>query len=99
HARAATFLWQFFDDFPFVDQASRANLLALVLTSIIRPAIAGCVPLALIDAPQAGTGKGLLAKVVALIATGQTAGMEILDQSDSEMRKKIQRSGRRLKPS
>src|SRR4030095_8722756 len=86
---AANYVWRFFQDFPFEDEASRANMLALILTSVIRPAIVGCVPLALIDAPQPGSGKGLLAKVVALIATGKTAGMATLVPTDEEMRKKI----------
>ena len=43
-------------DFPFVDDASRANSLALMLTPILRQAIPGPVPLALIDKPKRGTG-------------------------------------------
>jgi hypothetical protein len=57
--------------FPFVDSSSQANAIALLLTPIVRPAIAGPVPLAIIDAPQRGTGKTLLAEVVATIATGR----------------------------
>jgi hypothetical protein len=43
--------------FPFVDEASKANTLATMLISVMRPAIKGKTPLALIDAPQMGTGK------------------------------------------
>lgn len=57
-------------DFPFVDAASKANAIASMLTPVVRPAIDSPTPLALYDAPQAGTGKTLLAEVVATIATG-----------------------------
>ena len=72
-AEARALLEEAIADFPFADPASRANALGLMLTPILRPAIAGPVPLALLDAPRAGTGKGLLASVVAIIATGRPA--------------------------
>lgn len=58
-------------DFPFADDASHANTLALFLTPIVRPAIQGPVPLAVCDAPQKGTGKSLLMEVAGTIATGR----------------------------
>ncbi len=76
-------------DFPVYDAASRANLFALLLTPVIRPAIRGCVPLALIDAPMAGTGKSLLADVVSLIAIGRRAPMMAYPKDGVEMEKKI----------
>ncbi|HEY1759643.1 MAG TPA: hypothetical protein VGG72_29990 [Bryobacteraceae bacterium] len=39
-------------DFPFVDDASRANAIAAMLTPICRPAIRGATPLALFDATR-----------------------------------------------
>jgi hypothetical protein len=68
---------------------SKANALALLLTPMLRSAIAGPVPLALIDAPQAGTGKSLLTQVLALIATGRSAAMMTVPAGDEETRKKI----------
>ena len=50
-------------EFPYADAASRANTWALLLTPILRPAIRGNTPLALIDKPQAGTGASLLAEL------------------------------------
>lgn len=58
-------------DFPFEEDVDRANFFGLLMTPIVRPAITGCTPMALIDAPQAGTGKSLLADVVAMIITGR----------------------------
>jgi DNA polymerase-1 len=77
------------EGFPFVDEAAKANALALLLTPILRQAINGPVPLALIDAPQAGTGKSLLARVISLIATGRPAAMMTAPGSDEEWRKRI----------
>ena len=76
-------------DFPFISEADRANYLGLLLTPLIRPAVAGCVPLAVIDAPQAGTGKSLLSEIVALIATGRRAPLLAAPREDEEMRKRL----------
>lgn len=76
-------------EFPMPDAASRANTFGLLLTPVIRPAIRGCVPLALIDAPQAGTGKSLLADVFSLITTGRPAPMMPYPREESEMVKSI----------
>jgi len=76
-------------DFPFVDEASRANALAAMLTPIIRPAISGVVPMALIDKPQAGTGASLLMEVIAIIATGKPAEMISQPETEDEWRKSI----------
>ncbi|MEX0993436.1 MAG: hypothetical protein WDZ37_05515 [Solirubrobacterales bacterium] len=76
-------------EFPFDSQASRANALALVLTPILRPAIDGPVPLALLDSTKAGTGKGLLAGVVAAVATGRGAAMMAPPTREEEWRKTI----------
>ena len=67
-------------DFPFVvendgSEASRANAIAALMTPIVRPMIAGRVPLMLFDKPQMGTGASLLAEVIVTIATGSSAAM------------------------
>jgi len=77
------------EGFPFVDDAAKANALALLLTPIVRHAIDSPVPLALIDAPQAGTGKSLLARVISMIATGRPAAMMTAPKGDEEWRKRI----------
>ena len=77
------------EGFPFTDEAALANTLALLLTPILRHAINGPVPLSLIDAPQAGTGKSLLARVVSMINTGQSAAMMTAPGSDEEWRKRL----------
>ena len=77
------------EGFPFVDEAALANTLALLMTPILRHAINGPVPLALIDAPQAGTGKSLLARVISMITTGRSAAMMTAPGSDEEWRKRL----------
>ncbi len=78
-------------DFPFSDQASRANALGLLFTLIMRPAIDGQVPLCVVDAPVQGTGKSLLVSVLASIVLGEVRGESIPDQTRDadEWRKKI----------
>lgn len=76
-------------DFPFVDQASLANVIAAMITPFVRPLINGPVPMAILDKPQAGTGASLLAEVIALIATGRPAAMLQAPKSLEEWRKKI----------
>ena len=57
-------------DFPFADQSSRANALAILFTLLMRPVIKGHIPLAVVDAPMQGTGKTLLVSSLASIAVG-----------------------------
>jgi hypothetical protein len=75
--------------FALPTKTGRANALALMLTPILRPAIPGHIPLAVLDAPLRGTGKTLLANTVALIATGRDATLFIPSRDEEEWRKKI----------
>jgi hypothetical protein len=72
------------EGFPFVDQASRANAFAVLVTPIVRRAVKGNVPIALIDAPEAGTGKSLMAELVAIVHTGADAAMKPAPSHDDE---------------
>lgn len=62
-------------EFPYADESSVANTLAVMLTPLVRQAVPGPVPMALIDKPQACTGGSLLAETVAVIGSGRTAKM------------------------
>jgi hypothetical protein len=88
-AGAKKLLLEVIQDFPFKDDASLANMLGLLLTSIVRPAIEGCIPLALINATQAGSGKTMLGNIVAQIATGHDPIYLPYSLESEEMRKKI----------
>jgi hypothetical protein len=77
-------------EFPFADEPSRANALAILFTLLMRPVIAGNVPLAIVDAPVQGTGKSLLVTSLATIAMGSVAAESIPSKdNDEEWRKKI----------
>jgi hypothetical protein len=76
-------------DFPYIDQASRANALAALLTPIVRPAIDGCTPLFLFDKPAPGSGATLLAEIISNIVTGEAAKLKKQSSNAEEMRKQI----------
>jgi hypothetical protein len=78
-------------DFPFKDDASRANAVALMLLPILRPAIRGRSPLTVIDAPTPGTGKSLLAEfILSLYSPAGVASRVCPPQYDeAEWRKQI----------
>jgi len=76
-------------EFPFVDQASRANAMASMLTPVCRPAIKGPTPLALYDATTQGTGKTLLSEVVSLIVSGRESALFSAPRDAEEWRKQL----------
>ncbi|WP_286857417.1 hypothetical protein [Methanosaeta sp. UBA356] len=82
-------LAEVFGDFPFADEASRANVLAALLTVVTKHLVGGNTPLGLIDKPQAGTGASLIAEIIAEITTGNGACMETCPDDDEEWRKAI----------
>lgn len=88
---AAASIMDLLSDFPFVSDADRANALALGLTLFTRHAIDDIVPMAIIDAvgSRQATGKGLLADVLHIIATGQEAQIATMPRDNSEFRKVI----------
>jgi 5S rRNA maturation endonuclease (ribonuclease M5) len=76
-------------DFPFVDQSSYANALGAIVTSVCRHIISGPVPVALFDATTQGTGKTLLAEVIAMILTGRAAELMSAPTEPEEWRKQL----------
>lgn len=87
--RAVGLIKEIFVDFPFMDKASRTNMIAILLTAVLRPMIHGPAPMAIIDKPQAGTGATLLSEVVALIATGRPAALMTAPEDEAAWRKAI----------
>jgi hypothetical protein len=87
--RARALVLELLRDFPFTSSASVANTVALLLTPLVRPAITGAVPMALIDKPKRGTGASLLAQTVQLVATGTMTDLTTAPHEDEEWRKKI----------
>jgi len=88
--QAVDTIWRPLQDFPFVDQASKANALALMLTPMIRSVLRDHnVPLAAVDATVQGTGKTLYVTVVSIVSTGRAAATMNAPDSDEEWRKQI----------
>lgn len=78
-----------FDGFPFATDAERDVPIANVLTLIARPAIDGCVPAFVYDASTPGTGKGLIADTVCLIATGDDMPKGVFTDNQEELSKHL----------
>ena len=88
-AQALGLLREWLAGFPFADEASFAHTLAALLTPMLRAEIEGPVPMVVIEAPVAGTGKSLLAEVCAWVAGGVPAVAAPLATHDEERRKSI----------
>jgi putative DNA primase/helicase len=67
--RAIGTLDKLFDEFPFVDDASRSVALSGVITPVVRAALT-CVPMHASTAPNWGAGKSYLLDVIAGVAIG-----------------------------
>ncbi|HAG10124.1 MAG TPA: hypothetical protein DCK76_01745 [Desulfotomaculum sp.] len=79
-------------DFPFDSGASWANILAAVITPVLRDLIAGPVPMLLIDKPLQGTGASLLSDVISMISTGASSYMTTAPEGrdrEDEWRKRV----------
>jgi hypothetical protein len=87
-AAAAAVIGEAFAEFPFVSDADRANLYALLLTPLVRPLV-DHVPLALLDSPKKGAGKSLLAVVLSLIHEGQEPSMWSVPYSQEAWEKNL----------
>jgi putative DNA primase/helicase len=87
--RATALICELLWDFPFVDPSSQAHAFGLMLTPFVREIIDGPTPLHGIDAPTAGTGKGLLADLVARVATGEPISVMTEAKEEEELRKRI----------
>ncbi|MGH7919421.1 MAG: hypothetical protein ACREQM_05685 [Candidatus Dormibacteraceae bacterium] len=90
-AKAVALLDEGLSDFPFADEASRANAYALLLTPLLIHALPGDarIPVAVLDATSAGTGKGLLLDYTAIVATGHEAPKNGAPATDEELDKRL----------
>jgi hypothetical protein len=76
-------------DFPFVSEAGKAHTIAMLLELFVRLIINGPRMMYLVDAPEKGTGKSLLARILSMIVTGDDATMMVLPQREEEVEKRI----------
>lgn len=78
-----------FKEFPFVGEEDRSVVLTAILTALLRRSLK-TAPLIAFSSPTAGSGKGLLADSVSLIAVGRNApAMPQGGNSEEELRKRI----------
>lgn len=75
-------------DFPFPDDANRANVLALVLTPFVR-SMMDVVPLAVVDAHTPGTGKNLMVDCILMMFLGERPAVLPYNSDDDEFRKTL----------
>lgn len=78
-----------FVDFPFVDQASRANALTIMLEPFARRLIGGPTPIHSVDAPKEGTGKSLLADLMLLPSVGAHPKSSTQSNNEDEWKKQL----------
>src|SRR5207249_12259167 len=78
-------------DFPFADEASRVHAVAMLVLPVVRELIDGPTPLHAVDAPTAGSGKGLLTNSVARIHTGRGMQMTARPRPEEECRQVLTR--------
>ena len=74
--------------FPFADEVAVGVTLAAMLSACLRPALPTC-PAFGFDAPAAGTGKTLLAKCIAALATGGDVAVLPPTNQEDECRKRL----------
>ncbi|MBA3737331.1 MAG: hypothetical protein H0W97_02060 [Actinobacteria bacterium] len=88
-ARAVAVFNNLFNDFPFASEADRRNAESAMLLPFARGLVSDATPLHLFEAPTPGTGKGLLADVVAIPSTGRRAATLTEAGNEEEWRKRI----------
>jgi hypothetical protein len=87
--RARNYAFDFISQFPYADQADRANAYALFLSSVLSEFF-DLYPMALIDAAKLGSGKGFLAQSFSLIVQGnRSANIRLLRNDEEEFNKKL----------
>lgn len=84
-------------DFPFRDEASRCNVVGLMLTPLIRHAV-GNVPFHLIHASMERTGKTKLVDAISIVVTGQESPAIQVSEREEETEKRITSAMRAGKP-
>ncbi len=76
-------------DFPFAEPCDRSAAIAAILTCAGRPAVLGPVPAFVVSSSTPGSGKGLLADVVAVIASGRAPSRMPQAADDREEAKRL----------
>lgn len=86
--RAIEVIKEPFEEFPFVSEVDRSVALSGLLTVVNRRSMK-TAPYHAADAPEAGSGKGLLIDTCALVATGRPATTSTLGADEAETEKRL----------
>lgn len=86
---ACDILFDPFIDFPFADDGSSANYIAMLFSIVFRECISGLTPLFAVDANRASTGKGKLLSVASIIAFGFETPFAPANVNSDELRKRL----------
>jgi hypothetical protein len=76
-------------EFGFVGDADRAHAVAGLLLLFVRELIDGPTPLHMVEAPEPGTGKGLLVSCLTMPAVGHGVALVTQAKDEDEWRKRI----------
>jgi Primase C terminal 2 (PriCT-2) len=87
--RALQLLLGLLAEFPFADAASRSVALSLILSLVLRPALAPTVPLHVANAPEGGTGKSYLFDVASVITLGEVCPVIARGLTPEETEKRL----------
>lgn len=84
------YLKSLLDDYPFCEDGSKTNALSYMLLPFLRPYIDDICPLALADAPKAGTGKTHLMKMIYMLVYGKSLPtMNVSKITEEELNKTV----------
>ncbi|WLB64669.1 PriCT-2 domain-containing protein [Bradyrhizobium japonicum] len=86
--QALGFLKELLVEFPFVDDVSRSVGLSAQISTVCRGAYL-IMPMHVVDAPAAGSGKSYLLSTISWIATGQDMPVISAGKSEEEMEKRL----------
>jgi putative DNA primase/helicase len=76
-------------EFPFANVASRSVAISMLMTPVLRGALAPAVPMHCITAPEAGTGKSYLQDIACYIAVGDRCAVLSVANEAAETEKRL----------
>jgi putative DNA primase/helicase len=86
---ALALLYSLLDEFPFNDNIARSAAMSMILTPVLRGALAPAVPMHMVTAPQAGTGKSYLQDIASMLATGERCAVVTIAPDPQETEKRL----------
>jgi putative DNA primase/helicase len=76
-------------EFPFLGEESRSVALSMIMTTVLRPALGGAVPIHCLSAPESGTGKSYLSDIPSVIAFGEHCPVFSVASREEETEKRL----------